>query len=74
MPLEKGSSEEAIGKNIGIEEKHGKPHDQAVAIALSEAGKSKKKDDDKDHDANSIPEESLDSYADVDSSDSRRFI
>ena len=43
MPLLKGKSRKAIGKNIAIEEAHGKPHDQAVAIALSVAGKSKKK-------------------------------
>lgn len=39
MPLVQGGSKAAIGKNIGIEEKHGKPHDQAVAIALSVARK-----------------------------------
>jgi len=39
MPLVKGGSKEAIGKNIGIEEAAGKPHKQAIAIALSVARK-----------------------------------
>ena len=43
MPLRKGKSKAAIGENIGIEEKNGKPPAQAVAIAYSEAGESKKK-------------------------------
>lgn len=42
MPLAKGSSKQAISKNIKEESKT-KPHNQAVAIALSVAGKSKKK-------------------------------
>ena len=41
MPLMKGSSREAISRNIATEREHGKPEDQAVAIAMSEAGKSK---------------------------------
>lgn len=41
MPLYKGK--ENIGKNIKTEMEHGKPHDQAVAIAMNMAGKSKKK-------------------------------
>jgi 8-oxo-dGTP pyrophosphatase MutT (NUDIX family) len=41
MPLEKGSSQEAISKNIEIERAAGKPEKQAVAIAMHEAGKSK---------------------------------
>ena len=44
MPLVNGSSPEAISKNIAIEREHGKPEKQAVAIAYSEAGKSKTKD------------------------------
>ena len=35
MPLRRGKK--AIGKNIAIEEAHGKPHAQAVAIALDVA-------------------------------------
>lgn len=39
--LEGGSSEEAISHNIKTEMAAGKPRDQAVAIALSKAGKSR---------------------------------
>jgi hypothetical protein len=42
MPLEKGSSQEVISKNIATERNAGKPEKQAVAIAMSEAGKSNK--------------------------------
>jgi hypothetical protein len=41
VPLEKGSSEETISNNIATEIKAGKPREQAIAIAESEAGKSK---------------------------------
>jgi hypothetical protein len=34
MPLNKSGSKAAIGQNIKTEEAAGRPHDQAVAIAL----------------------------------------
>lgn len=43
MPLEKGKSKKVISKNIATEMHHGKPKKQAIAIAMSEAGMSKKK-------------------------------
>lgn len=41
MPLIHGKSKEAISQNIRTEMHAGKPQKQAVAIAYSEAGKSK---------------------------------
>jgi hypothetical protein len=43
MPLIAGKTHYAIGKNIKTEMEHGKPHDQAVAIAMRKAGESRKK-------------------------------
>lgn len=48
MPLKPGSSRKAISKNISTERAAGKPQKQAVAIALSEADRSKRTNKRKD--------------------------
>jgi hypothetical protein len=43
MPLKRGSSKATVSANIRTEIATGRPQKQAVAIALSKAGKSKPK-------------------------------
>jgi hypothetical protein len=42
-PLKQGSSDKVISQNISTEMHAGRPQKQAIAIAYSEAGRSKKK-------------------------------
>ena len=43
VPLKKGSSRKTVSVNIRTEMHAGKPQKQAVAIAMSKAGKSRRK-------------------------------
>ena len=43
MPLKKGKSKKTISQNIRTEMRAGKPQRQAVAIAMSVAGKSRRR-------------------------------
>lgn len=43
MPLKSGKTKKVISHNIAVERHAGKPEKQAIAIALSKAGKTKRK-------------------------------
>lgn len=48
MPLKEGKSDKVISQNIRTEMEAGKPHKQAIAIAMGKAGKRKPKTHGKD--------------------------
>jgi len=43
MPLRKGKSDKVVSANIRLLRKEGRPHKQAVAIALRMAGRSRRR-------------------------------
>ena len=43
MPLKKGKSDKVVSENIRELRQSGRPEKQSIAIAMSEAGRSKKK-------------------------------
>ena len=43
MPLKKGKSDKVVSENISELVKSGKPHKQAIAIAMRKSGRSRKK-------------------------------
>jgi hypothetical protein len=45
MPLEKGKSDEVVSRNISELRHSGRPQNQAVAIAMKTAGRSKNQDE-----------------------------